>query len=588
VNKENVSINKRTVKKKAGNSKTHRLSPNVNRKSSCRIYKMKPKEQNRKGDVQEGAISKYIKRELLEEIGIGLPQNINPPPNKNSNTIKGYNLILQQLKNNITLNTIKHISCSTTKSNTNKTVEVEVNTTKNEVIDTTQEEQKDIDESSENEIKMLDFNKSQSILIEDHSSTIMSIGSSYDEGLMFSSKRKEEVSLSEISEGTTSFHELTLKEFKELMKEENLSKIISIRERLLKYQEKTEKRNLIRMYECNKFSPRTYHRKKVELEKWVTKEKVEIRRGKKQFIENWKQTADIIENIHQNAIKVKQLAFENSFNSTIQLSNRTDVEAIDEDSLITPTDRKHSDTYLDKCESPLGSKRCLMFTKENEVLVKELEQAIRSPNIYITPRFDSNHAPESILKVSLEFNDKQEELSLFQNGEAIDIYQQSTIQKQGINNSAQYIEMLLDRLFAHLLKDGKNKFLAQINASFSKDLLNVLNEARTNQRNLLVYPTIIPKDIIENLVQGLPEEDIEIQKHKETYNKAICAATNDALNTLRPYGLSGEPVPWSNQQRILFKEIKDVELIVKNVKNMVHFERKALGGRLGNIWSMFK
>ena len=48
------------------------------------------------------------------------------------------------------------------------------------------------------------------------------------------------------------------------------------------------------MYTQNKISPRTFKRKNLELEQWVTKEKEEVRKTKKKFEKEWQKTAKIM------------------------------------------------------------------------------------------------------------------------------------------------------------------------------------------------------------------------------------------------------------------------------------------------------
>jgi len=44
------------------------------------------------------------------------------------------------------------------------------------------------------------------------------------------------------------------------------------------------------MYKQRQYSPRTYEAKRTELEKWVSKEKEEIKKTKKNFEEQWHKT----------------------------------------------------------------------------------------------------------------------------------------------------------------------------------------------------------------------------------------------------------------------------------------------------------
>ena len=56
------------------------------------------------------------------------------------------------------------------------------------------------------------------------------------------------------------------------------------------------------------------------------------------------------------------------------------------------------------------------------------------------------------------------------------------------------------------------------------------------------------------------------------HNKAIFDAVNEGLNSVRPYGRLGEPMPWSNRARKNFfpyADEKDLERILDVVKTTV-------------------
>jgi hydroxymethylglutaryl-CoA reductase len=54
------------------------------------------------------------------------------------------------------------------------------------------------------------------------------------------------------------------------------------------------------MYKSRQFSPRTYNQRKEQLERWVTLEREEIQRSKKQFHEEWEKTVRMIEDTQKN------------------------------------------------------------------------------------------------------------------------------------------------------------------------------------------------------------------------------------------------------------------------------------------------
>eukprot|EP01022_Parablepharisma_sp_SALTPOND_P022319 TRINITY_DN4500_c0_g1_i1.p1 TRINITY_DN4500_c0_g1~~TRINITY_DN4500_c0_g1_i1.p1 ORF type:complete len:1311 (-),score=211.19 TRINITY_DN4500_c0_g1_i1:1930-5862(-) len=113
------------------------------------------------------------------------------------------------------------------------------------------------------------------------------------------------------------FQDFTLKKLKELLKVDNVSKLIGMREKVLKYKESTEKRYIQKMYKAKKLSPKTYQSKRKELEKWVTKEQEEIKKSKTSLVDTWKRTAVMIEEAQQNAVQLRKLlaAHTMSYNS---------------------------------------------------------------------------------------------------------------------------------------------------------------------------------------------------------------------------------------------------------------------------------
>ena len=71
--------------------------------------------------------------------------------------------------------------------------------------------------------------------------------------------------------------------------------------------------------------------------------------------------------------------------------------------------------------------------------------------------------------------------------------------------------------------------------------------------------------IDSNLSELLSESD-------HIHNKAIFDAVNEALNSVRPYGKLGEPMPWSNRPRKNFfpyASESDLEGILENVKKCI-------------------
>ena len=93
------------------------------------------------------------------------------------------------------------------------------------------------------------------------------------------------------------FKEFTHKKFKELMHQDNMHKIIQMREQALEIRHQTQMENMKKMLENRRFSPRTFQTKQLELEKWVTKEREILQKSKKDIEKGWYSTADSIKRV---------------------------------------------------------------------------------------------------------------------------------------------------------------------------------------------------------------------------------------------------------------------------------------------------
>eukprot|EP01022_Parablepharisma_sp_SALTPOND_P025576 TRINITY_DN59_c0_g3_i1.p1 TRINITY_DN59_c0_g3~~TRINITY_DN59_c0_g3_i1.p1 ORF type:complete len:1605 (+),score=215.77 TRINITY_DN59_c0_g3_i1:8435-13249(+) len=141
------------------------------------------------------------------------------------------------------------------------------------------------------------------------------------------------------------FQLFTLKKFGDQLNGDNLSKVLAMREKVISYREKTEKKYLSKMYKNKQYSPRTYQSKRKELEKWVTKEREEIRKTKSGILDSWRKTAEMIEEAHTNALHIKKfflqhaLSYNSDTNSTISLAIDTHQEHDLEDLKVPDQDR---------------------------------------------------------------------------------------------------------------------------------------------------------------------------------------------------------------------------------------------------------
>ena len=70
------------------------------------------------------------------------------------------------------------------------------------------------------------------------------------------------------------------------------------------------------------------------------------------------------------------------------------------------------------------------------------------------------------------------------------------------------------------------------------------------------------------------------------HNKAIFDAVNEAMDGLRPYGLKGPPLPWSNQPKTLtfkFGKPETLDLLLQKVKLKMMEWSSANAGMLAPI-----
>jgi hypothetical protein len=68
---------------------------------------------------------------------------------------------------------------------------------------------------------------------------------------------------------------------------QNFPEMLHIREEIIKKKEETERHLLKQQLKAEELTPRTYKSKKIELEKWVTKEKEEVKKSRKRFEEEF-------------------------------------------------------------------------------------------------------------------------------------------------------------------------------------------------------------------------------------------------------------------------------------------------------------
>jgi len=78
------------------------------------------------------------------------------------------------------------------------------------------------------------------------------------------------------------------------MQSEDYRKMLKVREEAIAYREKTRQKQINREFDQKLISPRTFKRKNLELDQWVTKEKEEVQKTKKKFEKEREKTAKIM------------------------------------------------------------------------------------------------------------------------------------------------------------------------------------------------------------------------------------------------------------------------------------------------------
>lgn len=111
---------------------------------------------------------------------------------------------------------------------------------------------------------------------------------------------------SQLFQNNTSFQRFSLLQFNSIMESKDFGVLLQLREKAIKYREKQEHKLISKMIESQKYSPRMLNNRKLELEKWVTKEKEEIKKTKNQLIERWNQTKNMLEQTEHFAQVIKQ------------------------------------------------------------------------------------------------------------------------------------------------------------------------------------------------------------------------------------------------------------------------------------------
>lgn len=211
------------------------------------------------------------------------------------------------------------------------------------------------------------------------------------------------------------FQEFTLKKFGNSLNTDNLSNLLSMRENVISYREKTEKKYIKKLYKSKQLTSLTYQRKRKELEMWVTAQKEEIKQAKIQMLDSWKKTASMIEEAHANSLRIKTFFFKHglSYNSD---TNSTFSQGLDashpatfdqdlEDSKTGGGDtsqKKQARKLLDRLSEPQSSNESPEIENYNQSLTsKPSKQEQEGANNAILIQ-DNESAPSTVKRISQE------------------------------------------------------------------------------------------------------------------------------------------------------------------------------------------
>jgi hypothetical protein len=98
--------------------------------------------------------------------------------------------------------------------------------------------------------------------------------------------------------GVSSIDEVSTKTFPEMMK---------VREQAIQHRHRMDETKIDNLYREKQISPRTYDRRRFELEKWVDKEREEVRRTKRKVEEEQQKTARILRYSAENSEQIKRI-----------------------------------------------------------------------------------------------------------------------------------------------------------------------------------------------------------------------------------------------------------------------------------------
>ena len=427
------------------------------------------------------------------------------------------------------------------------------------------------------------------------------------------------------------FQAFTLRKYGSRTAMEHLSRILSTQEKIIKYREKTEKMYLRNMYKNKKYSSQTYQRKRKELEKWINKEQDEIRNSKAGLMNTFQRTANMIEEAHCNALRIKKFFMQHalSYNSDSAISISADIQPgleklnaeknLDKEDVkeiynvqdklsankVSPTKRKEVKLEITDLGvigmEPVIKKEVSNSPEESNTSrdVEEIKPLIElmkvseSKEIYIEDNKPQivedivseiytdlvNNTMECLNTVERKPSEVQPTKAQIQSF----LKNLATKKHKGIKTNIYQINDYMNELLHEVFSTQQDSFITSISQPIIEDPFEVLKRIQSADKEYNVdvyemYPVLQLDTYLElekkhEASRGEEEGENETQELLEEcehiHNKAIFDVTNEALAMMRPYGIAGQPMPWSLVPRILVSKIFEPAEIIRKVKSIV-------------------
>jgi len=362
----------------------------------------------------------------------------------------------------------------------------------------------------------------------------------------------------------------------------DLTRMLGMKEKIVLYKEKAERKYLNKMYKSRQYSPQTYYRKRKELEKWVTKEKVDIAQAQSDINNNCNKVLKTIKDAHYDIIRIKKLLNNHalscnttfSLNSSLGKSNNLEnVLGARGDDVI-----KESEFALDNSEYKSNEKAIGRKEKKSPIVIP-LPVQVNTKNTRVD-LIESiiNELLDKELSLYVKLNEKRLRECL------------SNIRKPGIRTDIQQVANYLDEVLTEALKTQKDQFISAMNTPINTNPLNILKKLQGGYvedsfNEVILEDTVVNLDIYLDIERrkemtksdNIGEHEQFIEECEHIHNKSIFDAANEALTARRPYA---HPMPWNTKPfkigRARFNLAEYVQLAMQDVIYWVSFGLGAL------------